>query len=111
MNNTLMNRLGEIVGANGLVSEPSKVELETRTCIPFRQIPDCVVYPDSAEQVQRMVNALLCLRGAICADAADALASAICHAHRRSFQDLVVRSYGRVKSSSWRDYLETASER
>jgi len=24
---------------------------------------------------------------------------------------LVVRSYGRVKSSSWRDYLETASER
>ena len=55
MNNTLMNRLGEIVGANGLVSEPSKVELETRTCIPFRQIPDCVVYPDSAEQVQRIV--------------------------------------------------------
>jgi crossover junction endodeoxyribonuclease RuvC len=63
------------------------------------------------EQVQRMVNALLCLRGAIRADAADALASAICHAHRRSFQDLVVRSYGRVKSSSWRDYLETASGR
>src|SRR6185503_11689706 len=55
MNNTLMDRLGEIVGAHGLVSEPSKVELETRTCIPFRQIPDCVVYPDSAEQVQRIV--------------------------------------------------------
>jgi crossover junction endodeoxyribonuclease RuvC len=65
----------------------------------------------SKEQVQRMVSALLCLRGAIRADAADALASAICHAHRRSFQDLVVRSYGRVKSTSWRDYLETASER
>ena len=65
----------------------------------------------SKEQVQRMVSALLCLRGAIRADAADALASAICHAHRRSFQDLVVRSYGRMKSTSWRDYLETASER
>lgn len=65
----------------------------------------------SKEQVQRMVSALLCLRGAIRADAADALASAICHAHQRSFQDLVVRSYGRVKSTSWRDYLETASER
>ncbi|MGN6735624.1 MAG: crossover junction endodeoxyribonuclease RuvC [Candidatus Binatia bacterium] len=65
----------------------------------------------SKEQVQRMVSVLLCLRGAIRADAADALASAICHAHRRSFQDLVVRSYGGVKSSSWRDYLETAAER
>jgi len=65
----------------------------------------------SKEQVQRMVSVLLCLRGAIRADAADALASAICHAHRRSFQDLVVRSYGGVKSTSWRDYLETAAER
>ena len=63
------------------------------------------------EQVQRMVSALLCLRGAIRADAADALASAICHAHRRTFQNLVARSYGRVKSSSWRDYLEMASRR
>jgi len=63
------------------------------------------------EQVQRMVSALLCLRGAIRADAADALASAICHAHRRSFQDLVVSSYGPVKITSWRDYLETASQR
>lgn len=65
----------------------------------------------SKEQVQRMVSVLLCLRGAIRADAADALASAICHAHRRSFQDLVVRSSGGVKSTSWRDYLETAAER
>ena len=65
----------------------------------------------SKGQVQRMVSVLLCLRGAIRADAADALASAICHAHRRSFQDLVVRSYGGVKSTSWRDYLETAAER
>ena len=64
------------------------------------------------EQVQRMVGALLCLRGAIRADAADALASAICHAHRRTFQNLVVRSLnGRIKASSWRDYLERASER
>ncbi len=55
MTDTLMNRLGEIVGANGLLFEPSKVEFETRTCIPFRQIPDCVVYPDSAAQVQSIV--------------------------------------------------------
>ncbi len=64
------------------------------------------------EQVQRMVSALLCLRGALRADAADALASAICHAHRRTFQNLVVQSLnGRVKSGSWRNYLERASER
>ena len=64
------------------------------------------------EQVQRMVNVLLGLRGALRADAADALASAICHAHRRTFQNLVIRSLnGRVKAASWRDYLETASRR
>jgi len=51
------------------------------------------------------------LRRAIRADAADALASAICHAHRRSFQDLVVSSYGPVKTTSWRDYLAMASQR
>jgi crossover junction endodeoxyribonuclease RuvC len=64
------------------------------------------------EQVQRMVGALLGLRGTIRADAADALASAICHAHRRTFQNLVVRSLaGPVKPASWREYLETASRR
>jgi crossover junction endodeoxyribonuclease RuvC len=64
------------------------------------------------EQVQRMVSALLCLRGSIRADAADALAAAICHIHRRTFQNLVIRSInGRVKAASWRDYLESASRR
>ena len=64
------------------------------------------------EQVQRMVSVLLGLRGAIRADAADALASAICHAHRRTFQNLVIRSLnGRVKAASWRDYLEIAARR
>jgi crossover junction endodeoxyribonuclease RuvC len=64
------------------------------------------------EQVQRMVSALLCLRGSIRADAADALAAAICHIHRRTFQNLVARSLnGPVKAASWRDYIETASRR
>ena len=52
---TLVDRLTEIVGHQGLVHEPGLVELETRTCIPYRQIPDCIVYPSSAEQVQRVV--------------------------------------------------------
>jgi 4-cresol dehydrogenase (hydroxylating) flavoprotein subunit len=52
---TLFVRLTQIVGAKGLVFKPREVELETRTCIPFRQIPDCIVYPESAEQVQEIV--------------------------------------------------------
>ena len=60
------------------------------------------------EQVQKMVNVLLGLRGPMRADAADALAAAICHIHRRTFQNLVVRSLnGRVKAASWRNYLDT----
>jgi crossover junction endodeoxyribonuclease RuvC len=64
------------------------------------------------EQVQRMVSTLLCLRGSIRADAADALAAAICHIHRRTLQNLVIRSLnGRVRTASWRDYRGTASRR
>jgi len=60
------------------------------------------------EQVQKMVNVLLGLRGPMRADAADALAAAICHIHRQAFQNLVVRSLnGRVKAASCRNYLDT----
>jgi crossover junction endodeoxyribonuclease RuvC len=40
-------------------------------------------------QVQHMVRALLCLNGRLNADAADALAVAICHAHGRSLRRLL----------------------
>jgi crossover junction endodeoxyribonuclease RuvC len=64
------------------------------------------------EQVQRMVSTLLCLRGSIRADAADALAAAICHIHRRTLQNLVIRSLnGQIRTASWRDYRGTASRR
>ena len=64
------------------------------------------------EQVQRMVTALLCLRGAMRADAADALAAAICHVHRATFQTRVPRPLnGRVKGTSWRDYVNIGSKR
>lgn len=60
------------------------------------------------EQVQKMVNVLLGLRGPMRADAADALAAAICHIHRRTFQNLVAQSLnGRAKAASWRNYLDT----
>jgi hypothetical protein len=46
------------------------------------------------------------------ADAADALAAAICHIHRRRFHSLIDRSSpGRAKAASWRDYNEKASRR
>ncbi|MGE5215644.1 MAG: crossover junction endodeoxyribonuclease RuvC [Chloroflexota bacterium] len=62
------------------------------------------------EQVQKMVGALLCLRGSMRADAADALAAAICHIHRRRFHTLIGPSaHGRAKVASWRDYNEKAS--
>jgi 4-cresol dehydrogenase (hydroxylating) len=52
----LLDLLVDIVGRDALVHERSNVELETRTCIPYRQIPECIVYPSSAEQVQRIVT-------------------------------------------------------
>lgn len=64
------------------------------------------------DQVQKMVGALLCVRGAMRADAADALAAAICHIHRRAFPTQVIQSWnGRVKKTSWRDCLELAVKR
>ena len=64
------------------------------------------------EQVQKMVGALLCLRSPMRADAADALAAAICHIHRRRYDKLMdPTSRGRAKVASWRDYNEKASRR
>lgn len=64
------------------------------------------------EQVQKMVSALLGLRGPIAADAADALAAAICHLHRHAFQGLVQSLGGRTKAAgTWRNYLDGAERR
>ena len=64
------------------------------------------------QQIQKMVMALLCLRGEIRADAADALAAAVCHAHRQSFQSRLPQvGRGRAKILRWRDYLEHAARK
>ena len=66
----------------------------------------------SKDQVQKMVCALLCVRGAMRADAADALAAAICHIHRSAYQPMVMQPLnGRAKKTSWRDCLELAMKR
>jgi crossover junction endodeoxyribonuclease RuvC len=62
-------------------------ELDVHEYAP-REIKQAVVGTGSAnkEQVQRMVVSLLQLDGMPAADAADALAAALCHGHRRRLQ-------------------------
>lgn len=63
-----------------------------------RHIKKAVVGSGSAEknQVEHMVKLILGIRDEIQADAADALAAAICHAHERTTRVLI----GRVKGGS-----------
>ncbi len=49
----------------------------------------------SKEQVQEMVTALLHVGGKMAADAADALAAAVCHLHRESFQSRILEALPR----------------
>ena len=63
------------------------------------------------EQIQKMVSALLGLRGPLRADAADALAAAICHIHRRAYQARMVGAVSRAAKASWRDYPKIVSQR
>lgn len=70
-----------------------------------RQVKQSVVgYGAAAKsQVQQMVKTLLRIPGTLQADAADALAVALCHAHSR-FTVQVGRDPGTPRRSSWRDY-------
>lgn len=65
------------------------------------------------EQVAMMVSSLLHLTGRIPADAADALAAAICHLHQHHFHaqltealPVCVRQAGRRRTRSWEDFLK-----
>ena len=59
-----------------------------------REIKQAVVGTGSAtkEQVQHMVVSLLNLQGSPAADAADALAAALCHGHQRRLQNRLASS-------------------
>ena len=63
------------------------------------------------DQVQKMVGALLRVRGAMRADAADALAAAICHIYRKALPPTVIQPLDGAKKTSWRDCLELAAKR
>ncbi len=65
----------------------------------------------SKGQVQKMVSALLGLPGPLRADAADALAAAICHIHRGNYQAGVVAAGRQRTPTSWRDYLKVVAKR
>jgi crossover junction endodeoxyribonuclease RuvC len=74
-----------------------------------RQVKQSVVGYGAAkkEQVQHMVKCLLNLSTSLQADAADALAIALCHAHTRFSlhkMDIPKQATQRHKRNSWRDY-------
>ena len=66
------------------LSVPSIESATGATAEIYRQIKQAVVGSGSAEkaQVQLMMKSLLRLEGPVAADAADALAAAVCHALR-----------------------------
>ncbi len=75
-----------------------------------RQVKQSVVGYGAAkkEQVQHMVGRLLNITGKLQADAADALAIALCHAHSRLSINkmlLIKKSPQLVKKNRWRDYI------
>jgi crossover junction endodeoxyribonuclease RuvC len=63
------------------------------------------------DQIQKMVRALLGLQGVLRADAADALAAAICHIHRQTYQARVGGAVEAVPRTSWRDYPKIVTKR
>jgi hypothetical protein len=62
------------------------------------------------QQVQKMITVLLCLRGEVAVDAADALAAAICHIQRRDFSAQARRRPDSWQSVALADYLEIAGK-
>lgn len=56
MRDLLVRRLTAVLGEQAVLFAPDRIEEETRTCIPFRQHPECVVYPSSTEQVREVVE-------------------------------------------------------
>jgi crossover junction endodeoxyribonuclease RuvC len=73
-----------------------------------RQVKQAVVGYGAAkkEQIQHMITRLLNIQQVLQADAADALAVALCHAHSRSGLIKLGVKATRKKRSSWRNFRE-----
>jgi crossover junction endodeoxyribonuclease RuvC len=78
-------KLGQARGVALLAAAESDLVVHEYASVEIKQ--SVVGYGHaSKEQVQKMVGSLLRLSGPIAADAADALAAAICDLHQRAFQ-------------------------
>lgn len=78
-------KLGQARGVALLAAAEGDLALHEYASVEIKQ--SVVGYGHaSKEQVQKMVSSLLGLSGPIVADAADALAAAICDLHQRAFQ-------------------------
>lgn len=53
---SLLQRLREVLGDDGVVVAASSLEMISRACIPHCEIPDAAVYPADIEQVQTVVG-------------------------------------------------------
>jgi crossover junction endodeoxyribonuclease RuvC len=84
-------KLGQARGVALLAAEESQLEVYEYSS---NEIKSAVVGYGHAtkEQVQKMVASLLDISEKIAADAADALAAAVCHVHRETFQARILEA-------------------
>ncbi len=54
---SLFNHLCAQIGAANVTIDESQIELRSRTCIPYRELPQIIVYPLNAQHVQAVVLA------------------------------------------------------
>ena len=52
----LLEQLRAQLGPDGVLVDAGQLEVASRTCIPYREIPAAVVYPTSVEQVRAVVR-------------------------------------------------------
>lgn len=48
----LIEELRSHLGEENIIASPTELEMTTRTCIPYQEIPAMIVYPSTTEQVQ-----------------------------------------------------------
>ncbi len=51
----LIDRLRETIGYVNVIADEKELEILSRTCIPYRELPSVIVYPTNAQQVSQVV--------------------------------------------------------
>lgn len=52
----IVQELTNIVGPDNIIVDPQTIEAHSRTCIPFREIPEFLIYPVTTEHVQDIMT-------------------------------------------------------